>query len=482
MSLTSAMLMARSSIQARAAEMAIASRNVSNVNNSSYTRLNAVVKNVVSDTGSVVYVSHASRMANQAALKATLRAGSLATASGSYANLLNELNPANADPFGTRLATSIGELNEKLVAYANDPSNLVFGQSVVNSANGIVENLKSAVTEVEEVRLSADAAMERATENINNLLSDIEGLNNKIVAGSGAAQDVNALMDQRDELVKVLSEEVGIDVLEQANNGIAIYTDSGVTLFEKIARDVTFSPSVSLGSGEKGGAIQVDGVAITGEGLSTAVTGGAIAGYAKMRDATAVTMQTQLDETARALIDVFMEEPNALAPAGTATKEGLFVDSGALGTTKGLASRIQVNDAVSGNPQLLRDGGINGADYISNAAGNDGFSDQLRGYVEELTKSRSFSSEAGVNTNSSLESFTANTVSWFGAERKLSVDRSTLDAASFQSSAATLSNKTGVNIDTEMQRLLTIENAYSASARLMTTIDDMFKELLSAVR
>lgn len=460
--------------------MAIASRNVSNVNNPSYTRVDAVVKNVISDTGSVVYVSHASRMANQAAFKATLRAGSIATASGSYGNLLNELNPANSKPFGTQLASSIGDLKEKLVAYSNDPSNVVFGQSVVNSANSIVDNIKKQAREVEEVRLSADAAMGRAATNISNILRDIENLNNKIVSASGAREDANALMDQRDELVKVLSEEVGIEVLNQDNNGIAIYTDSGVTLFEKTAREVTFTPSATLGSGDVGGNILVDGIAITGAGLSTSVTGGAIAGYAKMRDETAVTMQTQLDETAKALIEIFMEKPNATAPAGTAAAEGLFVDSGAAGTT-GLASRIQVNAAVTGNPQLLRDGGINGANYVQ-STGVDGFSTQLRSYTDELNKTRSFDPSAGVKTSSSLESFAANTVSWFGAERKLSVDRATMDAASFKSSAATLSNKTGVNLDTEMQRLLTIENAYSASARLMTTIDGMFKELLSAVR
>ncbi len=74
--------------------MAIASRNVANANNPNYTRVEASVQNIVTDTGSVVYVSHASRMVNQAAFKATLKSGSAAIASGSYAKMLDQLNPS----------------------------------------------------------------------------------------------------------------------------------------------------------------------------------------------------------------------------------------------------------------------------------------------------------------------------------------------------------------------------------------------------
>ncbi len=111
-----------------------------------------------------------------------------------------------------------------------------------------------------------------------------------------------------------------------------------------------------------------------------------------------------------------------------------------------------------------------------------GYSELLRGYETALNSDRTFDPAASVNTNSTLADFAANTVSWFSAERKMAAENSTLDASAFSSNAQMLSNDTGVNIDTEMQRLLTIETAYSASARLMTAVDKMFQELLGAVR
>jgi|TARA_R110002126_G_scaffold291807_1_gene459656 flagellar hook-associated protein 1 FlgK len=46
----------------------------------------------------------------------------------------------------------------------------------------------------------------------------------------------------------------------------------------------------------------------------------------------------------------------------------------------------------------------------------------------------------------------------------------------------TLENLTGVNVDEEMANLLDLEAKYSASARMMATIQEMFDELINAVR
>ena len=49
-----------------------------------------------------------------------------------------------------------------------------------------------------------------------------------------------------------------------------------------------------------------------------------------------------------------------------------------------------------------------------------------------------------------------------------------------QASAA-LSNATGVNLDTELTNMLTIESSYTASAKLVTAVTAMFNTLVNAV-
>jgi flagellar hook-associated protein 1 FlgK len=47
--------------------------------------------------------------------------------------------------------------------------------------------------------------------------------------------------------------------------------------------------------------------------------------------------------------------------------------------------------------------------------------------------------------------------------------------------AIALSNATGVNLDDEMSRLLDLEHAYQASAKLIATIDNLYQMLFQAV-
>jgi flagellar hook-associated protein 1 FlgK len=44
-----------------------------------------------------------------------------------------------------------------------------------------------------------------------------------------------------------------------------------------------------------------------------------------------------------------------------------------------------------------------------------------------------------------------------------------------------VNDQSGVNIDTEMSNLIALQNAYSANARVMSTVEQMMTTLLQAV-
>ena len=44
------------------------------------------------------------------------------------------------------------------------------------------------------------------------------------------------------------------------------------------------------------------------------------------------------------------------------------------------------------------------------------------------------------------------------------------------------SDDSGVNIDEEMSNLIVVQTAYAASARAITAADEMFQELINAIR
>ena len=126
--------------------------------------------------------------------------------------------------------------------------------------------------------------------------------------------------------------------------------------------------------------------------------------------------------------------------------------------------------------------GANGAAYLHNTTGAASFSDLLLRYSERLDEPMTFDPLAGLDTNRSVTAFSFDSVSWLEANRKQAASGAEGKEALAVRTATALSNATGVNVDNEMALLLDLENAYEASARLISVIDEMLSTLLQATR
>ena len=153
----------------------------------------------------------------------------------------------------------------------------------------------------------------------------------------------------------------------------------------------------------------------------------------------------------------------------------------------GIASTIRINALVDpqsgGDPALIRDGGINGdADYIYNATGGSGYSDHLYALASGFDESITFAPLAGLLPNQSLNDFAASSLDWLNSTRQAAHNNSGYQTElSIQYSNA-YQNDAGANLDAEMSKLLEVERAYQASAKLLSTIDEMFAVFFNAMR
>jgi flagellar hook-associated protein 1 FlgK len=377
-----------------------------------------------------------------------------------------------------------------LQQYATAPDNITLGQAAVTAAKGVASALNDATKTVQSVRADADAEMVTSVSTINQLLAQFETVNTSIVKGTITGSDVTDYLDMRDSILSKLSQEVGITTATRANNDMVIYTDSGVTLFETSARSVSLAPTFAYTAGTTGNAVYIDGVPVTGASAVMPIHGGKLAGLAALRDDATVTYQNQLDEVARGLIEAFAESDQT--GAGLPDVPGLFTYPGApamppAGISPGLAGTIFVNPSVDqgagGNPLLLRDGAISGnVAYRYNTSGAASYSVRVQGLVDEMARSRPFSPAALGKPNASLIDFAGSSVSWLEAQRKSTNDEATYSQTLLERSAEALSNVSGVNMDDEMAFMLQIERTFSASSKLIATVDEMLRNLLAAVR
>lgn len=477
MTLSSALSVANSALMTSAAQADIASRNIGNAGRADYARRSALLS---TNAEGGVQTLTVGRAADRALFSARLVAGAGDAQAQAVRAGIEKLARVNgmAEP---TIADSLSKLGAAFDTAATDPADPMLRRAAVDAARGAAQGLRAATLATQNVRAEADSDIASAVTQVNDLLGQFKAANDEVVRGVSRGVDVSDALDRRDGVLSELSARIGVHTLMRANGDMAVFADNGAALFDKSAREVTFAPTQTFDATTRGAAVLVDGAPLGGAGAT-----GEIVGLLKLRDDLAVTQQAQLDETARGLIQAFVEHD---ASGGLPDAAGLFTASGmsappAPGAATGLAGIIAIAASVDpeqgGDTLLLRDGGVAGAAYAVNATGAAGFADRLHALSSALSAPQDFS-DVGQTTHVSVVDHAAASASWLEATRSAADESATWQSALAANVATSLSNATGVNLDDEMAKMLAIENSYRATTKLISTVDAMFQSLLQAV-
>ncbi|WP_419909677.1 flagellar hook-associated protein FlgK [Hoeflea sp.] len=482
MSLSSAISTAQSILSNTSKQTLVVSDNIANASNPDYARRAPTLQTYF---GGELSVS-VQRAENTVLFNQSLEYLSVSTAQNIVYDGLEQLKTSmGGNDYELSPSRYIGDLRDMLQTLAATPGDTTLAASVISAAQDVANSINDASASTQQLRLEADQAIGEGVDKLNNLLVQFEEVNNEVVAGTSTGDDVSQALDSRDTLLREISTLVGIRTLDRGNNDIAIYTTGGQTLFETIPRVVSFTPTNGIDATISGNPVYIDGVALQPGSGSQSTATGELAAHLKVRDGIAPTYQAQLDEIARGLVVVFAEHDQS----GSALPDlpGLFTWSG--GTVPstatiepGISATLSVNPAVlvdTGNPALLRDGGINGAAYVSNTSGATGFSSLLDGYVTGLEAPISFDAAALAGDGASLVGYASDSIGWLELYRSQAHEAAETREAAMVRIFESYSNDTGVNIDEEMALLLDLEQSYKASTKLLSTIDEMLAALMA---
>ena len=483
MSLSTAFNIISSSFAANAAQTAVVSNNIANVNTPGYSR---EVANLVANPYGGADAASVTRIANAALAEQVSTSTAQAAAQQAIANGLATLaatvddssttsSTSDADQNGASPSAMLSNLQSALTTYEGSPTSTSAADAAVTAAKTLAQSLNAGDAAVNQVREQADQDMALSVSTINSLLAQFQ-------ANAATAEDT------RDSLITQLAQQIGVTTTTAANGSMSIYTDSGVTLFQDTARTVAFTPTSSYVDGVTGSPVTVDGVPITGSSSLMPIQSGALAGYATLRDTLAPQYQAQLDQIAGGLINAFAEGDQTAS--SQPLLPGLFTTKGATSVPStsdaaGLASAIEVNPSVDpsqgGNATLLRDGGISGnPNYVYNTTGDTSYTARLQQLVSAIGSTQSFDASAGLGTSARLTDYANASVSWLQGENQQTSDASDYQNALITQATSALSNATGVNLDSEMTNMLNLENTYASTAKLLTAVNDMFSALLQA--
>lgn len=490
MTLGSAWSVGLSGLSTSSDQMSLVSRNVARAGDPNASRK---IGEQITLLGGSARLTTINRVTDQVLLDGALSSSSSLSREASMMAHLDQLYGAILDPqLASSPAAMVADLETQMRLLASDPSNRSAGLQVISSAGALASGLNSATKIVSSVRTQADTEIAAAVSDLNGLLQNLSSVNKEIVTATPAKIDITDQLDRRDELLKQISEIVGIKVVPRDGNDIIVYTDGGVVLFERTPRDVTFTPTGYLGPGSIGGAITIDGVEVTGDGALMPSRTGSIVGLTQIRDNIAPLLQNQLDEMARGLIGTFADSDQS--GSGKPDLPGLFTWSGmtvplAGSLMSGLAAEIRVNPQVDpaqgGDLRYLRDGGASAPadpDYNANPNGYAGYSGRLIELIGGLSAPALFDAAAGLSTSANIKEFASQSVGWFEELRQVSASQLEVQTAIRDRADERLLGVTGISLDQEMADLLRFEQSYQAAGRLIATVDSMIKAIIDLGR
>lgn len=483
MSISSALSSALSGLTAASRSADVISSNIANATTDGYsTRRLDLSTRMIGNDGAGVRVNGVVRQVDSVVVGQRRLAEADMGLQRTEANFMARLETLMGTPGDPgSLSARFSNFEASLVTATNAPwvpSNL---ENAVSSAKSVAQSLNALSNSVQDERLNADAQIGRTIDSINSALEGLEDLNVDILSSQTNGGDMASLLDAQSRLVDQISPYIPLQSRRDDSGVLRLYSDDGQTLLDNRAANLGFSranamdPYQDYADGDLSG-LTINGRVLDMDGPNAAFAGGELQGLFMVRDTWSQSAQARLDGVAMDLAERF--DAAGLDTTLTAGDPGLFTDAGALVNASnevGLSARLSVNSAADadqgGAAWRLRDG------LGALAEGPTGNATILTAMVGTLSSTQPTSSAAFLSGSRSMADLVADNVSIAGFARNAAETELSYKSARFTAlESSELAN--GVDTDDELQRLLKVEQLFSANARVISVAEDLMDEIL----
>lgn len=345
------------------------------------------------------------------------------------------------------LSDQLNNLFNAFQSVATDPTSIAQRQNLVGQAQELSSGLNQASQQLSSLNDSLNNSISTNVTAANQLLSQIAELNDQIAKATAAGGNANDLNDTREQDLENLANLVNIQTTTNANGTVDV--SIGGSQLVKGSQTLDTLQTYNPGNGQ----LQIR-TATSGTPLT--LTGGSIQGTIDARDGALQTLRTGLDTIASSLIS----QVNGIYSTGYdlngGTGQSLFT-----GTD---AATIGVNSSLQTDPSLVQAAGA------PNATGDNSVALQLAQLGQQNI--------AGLN-NTTFSGAFASQVGSFG----FALSHANSEVSNSGSVTTMLQNQrdsvSGVSVEEEVANLITFQQAYSASSKIITTVDQMLQTVVN---
>jgi len=367
---------------------------------------------------------------------------------GQYSSLAQALQQtqidftSNTGDIGSAISSFFDSVNQ----LSTNPADLSLRQGTLTAAGNVATSFNTAANNLTQQRTNLDLSVVQTVGQINQFSQQIARLNGLVGNLQNVGENAGTFIDQRTQLIDQLSALTDVSVIP-SDNTLTLTTANGVPL-------VTGQQSFQLQTQTNFAGLH--DVYSQGSNITGTITSGQLGGTIQARDRQIPAFQTQLDTLAA-----------GLANAVNAVQAGGFDLNGVAGTNlftpppvSGVGAAASLSVALT-NPALIAassDGtpGSNGNAEVLYALRN-------QAVISSQTPTAYYS---GIVFNVGNETANAN------AEQNASA----LVLQQLNDQRASIS---GVSLDQEAANLVRYQQAYSASAQVISAINSMMQTVIN---
>lgn len=345
------------------------------------------------------------------------------------------------------LSTLLSNVFNDFQSVATSPTSISARQTLISDAQSLASAFNQISSGLNQQNAALNTSLGNDVDSANQLLSGIASLNQQISAAEFSGGNANDLLDEQQQDLNNLAQLADITTTSGADGAVNVSIDgqslvSGSQVLDTLQ---TYDPG--------NGNLQVQ--TATG-GVSLTLTGGSMKGIIDARDGTLATLQSNVNTLASSLIT----QVNSIYSGG-------YSLSGTTGSnffTGSDAGSIAVNTSLVNDPSSFQASGS------ATASGDNTVALEL--------------AELGDTPQSNLENETFGnsfdqTVGSFGDSLQTANNQVSNQTAVMNMLTTQQSSISGVSLDQEMTNLLTFQQAYEASAELVTTVNQMLGDTLA---
>ena len=406
---------------------------------------------------------------------------------------------------GNDITSLLGKLRDSFSTLLTDPSSGPQQQAVLDQADTLAAQLHATSDSITQERQTAQDRVVADVSALNTSLVHIGALSRQIIQVRAVGGSTADLENERDATTQDASKLLALKFVPQPNGDMTVLTTSGLQLPTDGSAGLKTS-AATLGFGSfypSGGA---PGVTLHGQDVTLSLDSGSIGAALALRDTTLPTYQGTLDEFAQTLAARFSTQGLTLftdpsgtvpAPAAAGPRQAPYV---------GFAATITINPAVRAQPSLVRDGtqviaaGGGATAFTPNPAGGPaGFTGMITRVISfaltgsvapgvaQPTPSLAAMGPTGtlaspIAAPAALGDFATALLAGQAADATDAANTATTSGDTQKALQQSLSQSSGVNMDTELAQMVQLQNAYAANARVITTMQSLWTQLLQSVQ